>query len=401
MFVGFVSHSLGFDAKGLTAETAEIAEVARIAEVNHMENPLAVPPTTLPAPLSHGGFSAPRRVSARWMQGLIESLAQSGLDMDALCADIGLDMPALIAKKQGCPTEKVSQLWVLAEARSGNPAIGLAAPHTARPAGFEVVGYVMMSSVNLAEGLTRFVRYLRILGDTHSAVLREEGANCRLTLEIFGGRLPIPRQRYEATLLTFLTFCRWITGPALRPMEVTLTQAAPAHVQPYKDAFMCPLHFGAHSNSVLFSGVDLALLLPTSNPLLAAMMEQCAIDQLKQLGGAEVSHRVRDLIVRKLPDGEPGRADIARQLSVSERTLQRQLQREGASFQELLDTTRQELAERYLRQDQVSLAEASYMLGFAEQSNFTRACKRWFNLSPGQYRAKLAIEALVDGGELG
>ena len=96
-----------------------------------------------------------------------------------------------------------------------------------------------------------------------------------------------------------------------------------------------------------------------------------------------------------------GRADIARLLSVSERTLQRQLQREGATFQQLLDITRQELAESYLRQPDVSLAEASYMLGFAEQSNFTRASKRWFNLSPGQYRAKLAIEALVDGGELG
>lgn len=342
-----------------------------------------------------------RRVSSTWVHGVLDALAQSGLDSHALCTEVGLDMPTLLSKNLGCPTEKVSQLWALAEARSGNPAIGLCAPHTARPASFEVVGYVMMSSVNLAEGLTRLVRYLRILGDTHSAVLSYEGANCRLTLEIFGGRLPIPRQRYESTLLTFLTFCRWITGPALRPLQVTLTQAAPAHVQPYTEAFMCPLRFEARSNSVLFSSADLALLLPTSNPVLAAMMAQCASDQLKQLGNADVSHRVRDLIVRKLPDGEPGRADIARHLSVSERTLQRQLQREGASFQELLDTTRQELAEAYLRQDHVSLAEASYMLGFAEQSNFTRASKRWFNLSPGQYRAKLAIEALVDGGELG
>lgn len=339
------------------------------------------------------GLGAPRRVSAIWVRGLIDSLAQSGLDMDALCAEVGLDLPALIRQKQGCPTEKLSQLWALAEARSGDPAIGLCAPHTARPASFEVVGYVMMSSVNLAEGLTRLVRYLRILGDTHSAVLTDEGGSRRLTLEIFGGRLPVPRQRYEATLLTFLTFCRWVTGPALRPLEVTLTQAAPAQVQPYEEAFMCPLLFGAPTNSVLFSSADLALLLPTSNPVLAAMMDQCASEQLKQLGHTDVSHKVRDLIVRKLPDGEPGRADIARLLSVSERTLQRQLQREGTSFQQLLDTLRQELAERYLRQGNVSLAEASYMLGFAEQSNFTRASKRWFQLSPGQYRTKLTTES--------
>ena len=387
MFVGFVSHSFGFDARGLTAGHDRKTKMGMTSFTTNIASTAATRST--------------RRVSATWVRGVLDALAQSGLNTDALCAEVGLDMPTLLSKKQGCPTEKVSQLWALAEACSGNPAIGLSAPHTARPASFEVVGYVMMSSANLREGLTRLVRYLRILGDTHSATLLQEGDNCRFVLEIFGGRLPVPRQRYEATLLTFLTFCRWVTGPALRPLQVTLTQATPACLQPYHEAFMCPLHFQAATNSVLFASADLALALPTANPSLAIMMAQCATDQLKQLSNAEVSHRVRDLIVRKLPDGEPGRADVARLLLVSERTLQRQLQREGTAFQELLDTTRQELAERYLRQDHVSLAEASYMLGFAEQSNFTRASKRWFNLSPGQYRAKLAIEALVDGGELG
>jgi AraC-like DNA-binding protein len=37
----------------------------------------------------------------------------------------------------------------------------------------------------------------------------------------------------------------------------------------------------------------------------------------------------------------------------------------------------------------MTLAEVAYLLGFADQSAFFRACKRWFDSSPGQYRAHL------------
>ena len=67
--------------------------------------------------------------------------------------------------------------------------------------------------------------------------------------------------------------------------------------------------------------------------------------------------------------------------------FQRRLLEEGTSFHQLLDSTRRELAERYLRQRQMSLTEMAYLLGFSDQGNLTRACKRWFALTPGQYRS--------------
>ena len=72
---------------------------------------------------------------------------------------------------------------------------------------------------------------------------------------------------------------------------------------------------------------------------------------------------------------------------MSERTLMRRLQDEGSSYNQLLDATRRELAQRYLRQKNLSLGQITYLLGFADQSNFFRACKRWFDASPSQYRA--------------
>jgi AraC-like DNA-binding protein len=67
---------------------------------------------------------------------------------------------------------------------------------------------------------------------------------------------------------------------------------------------------------------------------------------------------------------------------MSTRTLSRRLQEEGSSHQKLLDELRHSLAVRYLDDDRRTIAEVSFMLGFADPSAFSRAFKRWSGQSP-------------------
>ena len=76
----------------------------------------------------------------------------------------------------------------------------------------------------------------------------------------------------------------------------------------------------------------------------------------------------------------------------SERTLQRRLAAEETSFQRLLDDTRRELAQHYLGQRNLSLADIAYLLGFSDQSSFFRASRRWFGSSPRHYRVRLITD---------
>jgi AraC-like DNA-binding protein len=117
--------------------------------------------------------------------------------------------------------------------------------------------------------------------------------------------------------------------------------------------------------------------------------ERFAGDYLRHFDHAQTSYRAREVIIRRLPDGEPRRNEVAGELRMSERTFQRRLEEEATSFLQLLDDTRRELAEQYLGRLHLSLAQAAYLLGFADQTSFFRACKRWFDLSPGQYRSQL------------
>jgi AraC-like DNA-binding protein len=330
-----------------------------------------------------------RTTAAIWVKGIAEMLAAEGVDAPALLADAGIDPAALEAPGARLPTERISRLWELAAERSGNPAIALAQHHVVRPASFDVVGYAMMSCADLRGAFERLIRYLLILSDALTMVMSEERAGHRVTFVLFGGDRPVPRQRIEFIFVTVVGFCRWISGREIHPLAIELPYPAPVDPAPYRAAFRCPVSFDAERSSLLFAGADMVMPLPTSNPRLAEQHERFAGEYLRHFDHAQTSYRAREVIIRRLPDGEPRRDEVARELCMSERTLQRRLEQEATSFIQLLDDTRRELAEQCLGRLHLSLAQAAYLLGFADQSSFFRACRRWFDLSPGQYRSKL------------
>jgi AraC-like DNA-binding protein len=330
-----------------------------------------------------------RTTAAVWVKGIAEMLAAEGLDVASLFAAAGIDRAALEGPSARLSTEKLSHLWELAVERSRNPAIALAQHEVARPASFDVVGYTMMSCADLHGAFERLMRYLLILSDALTMTMTEEEAGFRITFVLFGGDRPIPRQRIEFIFITVISFCRWICRTHVSPRAIEIAYPRPADITPYKSAFGCPVSFGTERNSLLFAHADLKLTLPTFNPQLAELHERFAGEFLRHFDHAETSFRVREAIVRRLPDGEPRRDEVAGELRMSERTLQRRLEEEKTSFVQLLDDTRRELADQYLGRLHLSLGQAAYLLGFADQSSFFRACRRWFKASPAQYRHQL------------
>ena len=74
-------------------------------------------------------------------------------------------------------------------------------------------------------------------------------------------------------------------------------------------------------------------------------------------------------------------------LGVSERTLQRRLTELGRSFSDVVEDFRHEEAARLLATPGIPLVEVASRLGYAEQTSFTRAFRRWTGTTPGAWRA--------------
>lgn len=129
--------------------------------------------------------------------------------------------------------------------------------------------------------------------------------------------------------------------------------------------------------------------MPASNPVLAELHDRYAGERMDQLAGDRTTAAARELIVQRMPDGAPTCERIAAAMGMSKRAFQRRLPAEGTSFHQWPDGTRRILAERYLASDTVSLAEVTNLLGFSDQSNFTRASERWFEGPPRKVRSRL------------
>lgn len=304
------------------------------------------------------------------VRGVKSRLAQSGVQADALFQQAGLDEGDGLACDALTLSDKLSHLWELLVAQSGDPLIGLkiSAPH--RLGWLGVMGHIMLVSPTVQSSIERFQGHTRV------------------GLLLPGARREVPQQRYDFVWCVLLRSLRCAAGrDDVAPVVVEYAFPEPANARAYEDTFGCPVRFAMPHNVMEFSDTDLVAALPATPPLINGGGEQV----LASLAAAEpptFSAKVQTLLASLLPKGPPHRDDVAAQMMMSERTLQRRLAEEGTSFTNLVDDTRRELARQSLSAGELSLKMLSFQLGFSEPSAFYRACKRWFGMAPSDIQHK-------------
>jgi AraC-like DNA-binding protein len=329
--------------------------------------------------------------SSAWVRGVLEMFAAEGIDVAALFEEAGLDRSALDDAAGRFDIDDVSRLWELAVARSGKATLGLSKgmAHTYGKLG--IVGHELIAWPTLLAALQRLERSMNVVSNAATFALVEAREGWWFELGHRGGERPVPRQRVEFGMLTMLGFCSWVTGGELRPLAVEFVYSEPADATPHRAVFACPLRFGASANRALLSRADMERVLPCRDASMAELHARLVDDELDRLEPAHTSAAVRRWLSTRLADAEPRRRDAAAVLHLSDRTLQRRLSAEGTTFQRLLDDTRRELAERYLRKPRYTLQRVAGLLGFDDPSNLHRACRRWFGETPGHYRARFGV----------
>jgi AraC-like DNA-binding protein len=148
----------------------------------------------------------------------------------------------------------------------------------------------------------------------------------------------------------------------------------------------CPVTFDAEESAILFSRADVDRPLPASNKELARANDKILADFLKKLRKDDLITRVKTAIAEELPSGSPSDDVIAKSVFMSPRTLNRKLTALGTNYSKILEVVRQDLAEQYVTDPSLSLSEISFLLGFSEQSAFSRAFRRWSGQSPSAVR---------------
>lgn len=153
----------------------------------------------------------------------------------------------------------------------------------------------------------------------------------------------------------------------------------------YREYFGASVHFAQPYNAIFFNSVDLAAPVIGHNPQLFELAS-FFLDSQFPTPHVLISAKVRSVICRQLASGRCTRVEIASELGMHPRTMQRRLSGEGQSFETIKDNVRREAAVRYLRHTRLPLKTVAIKLGYSEMSVLYRSCHRWFNRSPGDVR---------------
>ena len=323
------------------------------------------------------------------MRGVADLLQSQGLDAPALFREAGIDIRVLGRADGRLPVEQVDRLWMLAAQRSGQPFVALSRAPVDKPSSFDVLAYAMMSCQNLSDAIARLVQYRAVVSDAVDLRVNAVAGGVRIEVTPMEPTIPGRALRLDYTIVTFLGFCRWVTCREIVPLGVELSYPAPADLLRHRAAFGCTPRFNAVRHALLLRHTDLQLPLPTANAALSRLHDRVVQEHVHGLHPTGIEGRVAASLVRRIGAGRVVRHDVASDLCMSDRTLQRRLVEAGTSFHKELDALRRQLAENYLRDPALPLAGIAPLLGFAEESTFYRACHRWFQLSPGQFRESL------------
>jgi AraC-like DNA-binding protein len=308
-----------------------------------------------------------------------------GLDPAPIFAAARLTRSDLADPARRISFEEVEAIWTEAIRVTGDEYIGIAVGPNFRVANAGVLGFSWMASASLMDALERQARYYHLLSTAADMRIENQG---ELTRVFFETHVEVPNYAHHSILATTLKLCRRASSDQFSPKRATFAGAEPppADLARFKAWFRCPIRFEQNLNAMYFSTAELEKPLPAANPALIAGGEKILQNQLRAVDDDTLAGRVREMVIRDLPSGGASADDVARRLNRSVSSLQRHLRAEGTSFREVVESCRHDLARSYLRESEQPLAEIAFLLGYADQSGFTRAFTRWEGVSPGEFR---------------
>lgn len=312
---------------------------------------------------------------------------EHGIDPASAFAQANIDTDKFRRPGARVPLSKMTRLWDICVYMTHDKQFGMKVGGRVQPSDFYVLGHAWLASATLAGALDRLSRYAHVLSTAIAKIEVQHEGDMIVAVEApHEPGVIVHRTADEAGIAAFFRLCEIVKREPVRPLKVELI-FPPDTARAYLDEFLqCPVTYGNTQEKFYFSREEFEEPLPGSIPDVLDSTSRIAEQYLESLDQSKVATEVRQLLIQMLPSGKADQDTVANRLYRSTSTLQRQLTAEGTNYRDILESTRRNLAEHYLKDGAYSQAEIAFMVGFSDQSNFARAFKRWTGMSPGQFQ---------------
>lgn len=295
-------------------------------------------------------------------------------------------LPLTIITEPVVTTAEYFAIWQAYSDLTGDTAKGITKLATA----FETAKYpptvlATYHARDYRDALNRMARYKQLC-PPESLRITEEGEHCTIELEWQDTEQPGPPMLVGITLAFLLELGRRGTGHPLTAHFVEFSHSM-GDVQVLEAYFGCRIQISAKRNRLTLHRRDLDRPFVSYNEELLEILTP-ALDQslYEQQRSPSMTEMVKWIMKRSLTGGRPNIQAVAKELSMSDRTLQRRLTDENTSFKRLLIQAKHEQAREYLADPSLDMKEVAYLIGYEDQNSFYRAFRLWEGVTPSNWR---------------
>ncbi len=322
-----------------------------------------------------------------WALMVAQIIESYGVDSQAIFDGVGVNLDGLRKNNARIANSKMYEVWQQATVHCNDPYITLKLAQNMKPCAFDTLGMALSVSQHVYDALKRLVRYAKYLNNDPEFILNESSTEVSLTIVSQSSQNPeFSGMNCEAILGSMFNILHSIAGDNFKLKAIYFEHEFVHDKKPFEDFFQCPVYFSANCYEIIFDKEGLFSEFAFANSVLTSTLDDWIEEHLSKFNDELISYKVQKYLLKHLAYDDIDQNNVADHLNLSPRMLQRKLKEEGVSYTELLDSCRQKLAFKLISDETIPLSELTFILGFTDQSNFSRAFKRWSGSTPHQYR---------------
>lgn len=326
---------------------------------------------------------------------LFDYLTVQGISPEDVCNKSGVPFDLFGKQNDNVTVKQEEAIWLEALAQSNDPSFGL---HFGMNFHGHAKGHILFALISnsptMAVALKKIVSYHALLHGKKRMVIKLEERDSFVSCQYeYIRTTPIlTRVFVESFFSGIISLTRHLSNFTIDPEKINFKHQTPVDPSEYLSLLKTPVCFNQLNNELIFSKESLSHPITMANPEFFNMLEEHIKKLIKNRPSMNVwTKKVTVLFGDSILSEPMTIKEIARELAMSPRALQGKLKMEGESFSQIRDQVRKEIAIGYLKGSDEGICEIAFLLGFSEQSTFSKAFKQWTGLPPLQYRKKFGL----------
>ncbi len=332
----------------------------------------------------------------RFVLSLLAYAVQRDVSAEELCQLSEIELDVLKGKLESLiSTQQLNVLWKNASKLTNDPLFGLHFGESLQLAALGVVGEIVRTSETVGQAISVAATLIPTVTDLFDMEVIKENKDVviRLVPESTAAENFVLQQVADLLMVFAIHELDGLLLKKVIPSSVTYPYAV-SDPGEYERVLRCrpvksKVGYSVHLDIKLWDEPILA-----ANYELQKVFLQKISSESNEERPVSYTLKVQHYLMKNAYLGLQSLADVAANFNMTQRSLQRKLQEESVTFQQLADSVRKSLALHYLASGNYQLKEISAILGYNELSAFSRAFKRWTGTAPVAYRDYLILGAV-------